>query len=67
MKKKILLLLSLGEVGLSLAEKKGREDKKGKEKLARKHTEGLERNDKGNFTKHDDIFFCSKSYFLIDH
>lgn len=67
MKKKILLLLSLGEVGLSLAEKKGKEDKKGRERLARKHTKGLEKNDKGNFTEHDGIFFYLKSYILIDH
>lgn len=56
-KKKILLLLSLGVVGLSLAEKKGKEDKKGRERLARKHTEGLGKNDKGNFTEHDNFFF----------
>ena len=60
-------MLSLGEAGLSLAEKKGKEDKKGRERLARKYTEGLEKNDKGNFTEHDDIFFCLTSYILIDH
>lgn len=60
-------MLSLGEVGLSLTEKKGKEDKKGRERLARKHTEGLEKNDKGNFTERDDIFFCLKCYILIDH
>lgn len=58
-KKKILLLLSLGEAGLSPAEKKGKEDKKGRERLARKHAEGLEKNDKGNFTEQDDFFFFS--------
>lgn len=59
-------MLSLGEVGLSLAEKKGKEDKKGRERLSKKHAEGLEKDDKGNFTEHDDIFFCLKSYILID-
>lgn len=50
-------MLSLGVVGLSLAEKKGKEDKKGRERLARKHTDGLEKNDKENFTEHDNFFF----------
>lgn len=59
-------MLSLGVVGLSLAEKKGKEDKKGRERLARKHTDGLEKKDKGNFTEHDNFFFF-KSYILIDH
>lgn len=66
-KKKILLLLRLGEPGLSLAEKKGNKDKKGKERLARKYGEGLEKNDKGNLMVHNDIFFCLKPYILIDH
>lgn len=55
---------------LSLAEKKGKEDKKGRERLARKHAEGLEKNDKGSFTEQDDFFFFffySESYILIDH
>lgn len=59
-------MLSLGEVGLSLAEKRGKEDKKGRKRQARKHTEGLKKNNKGNFTGHDGIFFCLKSYILID-
>lgn len=54
-------------VGLSLAEKKGKEDKKGRERLARKHTEGLVKNDKGTFTEHDNVFFLFKSSILIDH
>lgn len=43
------------------------EDKKGRERLARKHTEALEKNDKGNFPEHDDIFFRLICYILIDH